>query len=474
MNRSSWMKYIGYAALFLFVLGSNANADIKKAENRIMQFSYTTNGGGDGSINSYGNNEISVSGDVLSVQIGDSDNDRNVAGVGIYEMKLFDVNLESAKRLAELLCSPKDPNSDVPIPDLYTAKCGDEMRSSFVRDFSRDVAIKISDLVNSLKNLGIQDGRKIVKLDASLVSIDRAEDGISVSVKFINNGDYLIKFKTPDKWDGGIGKDILGVNGYRVDSKTEPQIGFGLATQLLENSDQFPDGEVSLAPHSSVTVKMRTKSISKFSAGTYNLNVGVYMNMKVIGIQSSLVRVDFHSDYKKPTRITFDRDYPSTPHEREQWETWHRARMSYWPVKPGQTFAEDGLYRAVRTSGGYRGLNLKTFEKGDVATTENVRMPMESSVDINLDGPVQWVWEASAPTPIKQWSPDVIDGTQQFCKPGVECPRSGRWVARIDTTTGYASSDYRYDLSRVVALRRGQQMPPVQGQGNGDWEWVGA
>jgi len=103
-----------------------------------------------------------------------------------------------------------------------------------------------------------------------------------------------------------------------------------------------------------------------------------------------------------------------------------------------------------------------------------VRMPMESAVDINLDGPVQWVWEASAPTPVKQWSLDVIDGTQQFCKPGTECPRSGRWVARIDTTPGYASSDYRYDLSRVVALRRGQQMPPVQGPDTADWEWVGA
>ncbi|MGX6999638.1 hypothetical protein [Caballeronia sp. KNU42] len=437
-----------------------------------MKFSFTTNGAADGSINKYGNNSVSVSGDVLQVQIGDSANNRNISGVGIYKLRLANQNLESAKQLAELLCSPKDPKSDVTLPDLYIAECGGEMRSSYVRDFNRDVVVKIADLVDTLTNSGVQEGRKLVKLDVSLISIDRAKDGFLVAVRFTNSGDYPINFKTPDRWDTRMGRDSLGVSDTK--SGMGAKFGLGLVGQTLVDPAQFPDGEVNLAPHSATVVKMKTNKIDKFSAGTYDLYAGAFMSMKVTGIQSSLLYVDFHSDYKNPTRITFDHDYPSTPEEREQWEAQHRADMSYWPVNPGATFAEDGLYRAVRTSGGYRGLNLKPLKAGDVATTENVRMPMESAVDINLDGPVQWVWEASAPTPVKQWSLDVIDGTQQFCKPGTECPRSGRWVARIGTSPGYASSDYRYDLSRVVALRRGQQMPPVQGQGNADWEWIGA
>jgi hypothetical protein len=457
-----------------FLVGC-ANVGAMNTENKAMQFSYTTNGGADGSINSYGNNEVSVSSDMLRVQIGDSDSNRNINGVGIYELKLQSEDLGSARKLAQLLCLPKDPKSDWPTYDLYVAKCDDGMRSSSARDFNRTVGRQIFLLVDSLTNAAVQDGRKIVKFDLSLLSIERSPDGFLVSVRFLNNGDYPIKFTTPDKWNTGIGKnmDILGVSGSRVGSRND-KFGLALAGRPLADPKQFPDGKIDLAPHSSVTFKLKTASVGKFAAGTYDLNAGAFMDIEVSGIQSSLVRVNFHSDYKNPTRVTFDRDYPSTPQEHEQWEAYQRTRMSYFPVKPSETFAEDGLYRAVRTIGGYRGLNLKAFKAGDVATTENVRMPMESAVDINLDGPVQWVWEASAPTPVKQWSLDVIDGTQQYCKPGTECPRSGRWVARIDTGPGYASSDYRYDLSRVVSLRRGQQMPSVQTQGDADWEWVGA
>jgi hypothetical protein len=187
------------------------------------------------------------------------------------------------------------------------------------------------------------------------------------------------------------------------------------------------------------------------------------------------VRVDFHSDYRNPTRVIFDRDYPSTSEEREQWEAQHRADMSYWPVKPGQVFAEDGLYRAVRTDGGYLGLLLKPFKAGDVATTESVTMPMDSkhaAVGTNINGPVQWVWEASAPTPVKQWSFDLIDGTQQFCEPGVACPRSGRWVPRAMVGYSFGSQETQYQLSDVVTRRRGEPMPSIEGN-YPSWEWVG-
>jgi hypothetical protein len=475
MTRKSWVAYFGHVALFLFVLGSNARAETVNAESQLMKFSYTTNGGAGGSINKYGNNEVSVSGDVLRVQIGDSDGNRNISGVGIYKLKLNGENLESARQMAELLCSPKDPKSDVTLPDLYIAKCGGEMRSSYMTDFSRPVAIKIHDLVGKLTNAGVQDGRKVVKLDLSLVSIDREKDGFLVSVRFTNGGDYPIRFKTPDKWDARMGKDSLGVNDTK--SGFSAKFGLGLAGQTLVDPAQFPDGEVNLAPHSAVVLKMKTNNIDKFSAGSYDLYAGAFMSMEVTGIQSSLLYVDFHSDYKNPTRITFDRDYPSTPEEREQWEAMRRAEMSFQPVKPGETFVEDGLYRAVTliSGGRYRSLQVKPFKAGDVATTENVKMPMENGNGININGPVQWEWEASAPTPVKQYSLDMIEDTRQFCAPGSTCPRSGRWVTRINAGSNFLSPEYRHDLSSLVTLRRGQPMPSIRDAGDrADWEWVGA
>jgi hypothetical protein len=471
---------LGNAALSLLLIGNNAHAETVNAENKSMQFSYTTNGAADGSINTYGNNAISVSGDVLTVEIGDSDDNRNVSGVGIYKLKLSNQNREDARNLAELLCSPKDPKSDVAIPDLYIAKCNGEIRSSYVRDFSRDIARKIHTLMNKLKDAGVQDGRKVVKLDLSLVSIDREKDGFLTSFRFINSGDYPIKFKAPDKWDTTMGRhmDILGVSGYRVGGGDDDQFGLALAGRSLVDPKQFPaDGEINLAPHSFVLLKIKTNSISKFSAGAYDLNIGAFMNIEVVGIQSNLLRVDFHSDYKNPTRITFDRDYPSTSEEREQWEAKHRADTSFQPVKPGETFAEDGLYRAVTLIHGvrYRSLQAKPIKAGDVATTENVKMPMENGNGININGPVQWEWEATAPTPVKQYSFDMIDDTRQFCAPGSTCPRNGRWVARINTRSNSLSPEYRHDLSSLVTLRRGQPMPSIRDAGErADWEWVGA
>jgi len=118
---------------------------------------------------------------------------------------------------------------------------------------------------------------------------------------------------------------------------------------------------------------------------------------------------------------------------------------------------------------------VKPIKAGDVATTENVKMPMENGNGININGPVQWEWEATAPTPVKQYSFDMIDDTRQFCAPGSTCPRSGRWVARINTRSNSLSPEYRHDLSSLVTLRRGQPMPSIRDAGErADWEWLGA
>jgi hypothetical protein len=434
-----------------------------------MQFSYTTNGASEGSINSYGDNSISVSDGMLTVEVGDSILKKNISGAGVFEMKLMNRDLEDAKKLADLLCSPEDMAGVVPTTDLYTAKCDGKVRSSYVKNFSRPVVIQIAQLVESLRNAGIQDGRKLVKLDVSLNSIDRVKGGFLVAVRFYNGGEYPIKFSTPDKWDGGRGKDMLGVSSVR-----KPQFAFGLAGETLENSNEFTHGEVSLAPHGFLMFKIKTSSVDKFTAGTYDFNVGVFMNIEVVGLATNLSRIDFHSNNKEPTSITFDRDYPSTPEEREQWEARHRDAMSSYPVKPGETFAENGLYRAMGLgfSGRQRSLQVKPFKAGDLATTENVKMLMDGGNGLNINGPVQWMWEATAPTPIKQYSFDMIDDTRQFCAAGSTCPRSGRWLARTLTERLSADEAYRYDFTRIVTLRRGDAMPA--GDGNTDWEWVGA
>jgi len=433
-----------------------------------MQFSYTTNGAV-GGINRYGNNEVSVSADVLRVQIGDSSGNRNISGVGIYEMKLSGENMESARQMAELLCSPEDPKSDMTLPDLYIAECGGETRSSYVRNFSRPIGTQIFELMNTLKDAGVEGGRKVVKFDISLISIDHARDGFIVAVRFINGGDYPIKFKTPDRWDARIGKDSLGIS----DSKSGMSAKFGLdlAGQTLVDPAQFRDGEVNLAPHSDVVLKIKTSNVDKFSAGTYDLYAGAFMSMEVIGIPSSLLYVDFHSDYNNPTRITFDRDYPSTPKEREEWEARHRDDMSAWPVKPGDAFPEDGLYRAVRVGTGSRSLQVQPFKAGEIATTEDVRLLAGSASGEYINGRVQWVWEASPPLH-PQWEPfKTIEGTEQFSNPDAVCPRSGRWLVR------YATVDwkYRHDLTQIVTVQQGRPMPAIRGDLNhAEWEWVGA
>jgi hypothetical protein len=464
MRRNVWIRCFLYIAFVYFQVENNSNSENVSTEGRPMQFSYTTNGAAGISINKYGNNEVSVSGDLLRVQIGDSARNINIGGVGIYELKLSGANLESARQMAELLCSPKDPDSDVTLPDLYIVKCGEEMRSSSVGDFNRAVLVKISGLMNRLKNLGVQSGRKLVKFDVSLISIDRARDGFFVSVRFINGGDYPIKFKTPDRWDTGMGKDSLGVSDTK--SGMSAKFGLGLAGQSLVEPAQFPDGEINLAPHSAVDLKIKTNNINKFSAGTYDLYAGAFMSMEVIGIQSSLLYVDFHSDYENPTRITFDRDYPSTPQEREQWEATRRRAMSWQPVNPGEAFPEDGLYRAIRTGSGARSLQVQPFKAGDVATTDNVRLLSASGE--YLDGPMQWVWEASPPVPGPQPF-TIMAGTEQFIKAGAVCPRSGRWIARFRT------HDWKYghDLSQIVAVAQGKPMPPIRDGANADWEWLG-
>ncbi|WP_157662233.1 hypothetical protein [Burkholderia ubonensis] len=447
-----------------------------ESEMNMVSFGITTNGGGD-----YGNNEISVSEDGwLRVEVGDTVSNEKISGVGLYEARLDKESSGVVAEINHLLCASDASTPDGRYNELFNAKCEIDgkvtERSSNLGGLGRDRAKKVMQGFEQLKKFGLENGRAIVKLDASVQSIVRSEKGIFVTVRFSNNGQYPISFDIPEKWRGGRNREILGVNGSLVTSD-DVTIGFALAGRPMLNKGNFPDENVAIAPFSVVDLTMKGDSDDKFPAGVYEVNAVVHANIKIDGIPNNLNYVNFHSDYKNPARVTFDRDYPSTPQEREQWESTHRASMSYNPVKPGETFVEDGLYRAVRLNSGgrYRSLQVMSFKAGDVATTDSVKMPMESGDGLHLNGPVQWIWEGSAPIPTKLFSSDYVEGTEQFCMSGATCPRGGRWMARVRVNAGYSTPEYRYDLSRIVTMRRGQPMPSIPNDaGNAEWEWVGA
>ncbi|HTH61389.1 MAG TPA: hypothetical protein VL689_14655, partial [Paraburkholderia sp.] len=86
----------------------------------------------------------------------------------------------------------------------------------------------------------------------------------------------------------------------------------------------------------------------------------------------------------------------------------------------------------------------------------------------SLDGPMQWVWEASAPVPGPQPF-TIMAGTEQFAKAGITCPRSGRWIARFRTHDW----KYHHDLSQIVTVAQGKPMPAIRDGADADWEWLG-
>ncbi|CAB3790707.1 hypothetical protein GCM10011400_32350 [Paraburkholderia caffeinilytica] len=435
----------------------------------------------------YGSREMTFDGvDKFYFAKGDTVNDDTQTGVGVFVLSLQNRDIEELKGVAQTLCE-KDIQSGGPETHdpaaTFTVVCMDDGKVAgslgSLRLIPEKFRRKVFDVPFRLSEQARTDGRKLIKLDFTVVNVKKKSGHYFVSVKFINSGDRLIKFKTPDKWMGTTVGGRLGVgavNKIASNGKGEEVNGswaFGLDGQDLLNRNAFPDGAVVLKPGDSEVLEFKTSPDYKAEKGDYEFSGIAFMRIEYEGYGWGLSsQVDF-----KPVkaRITIDHDYPSTPEEREQWEATHKKDMSSQPVKPGETFVEHGLYRAVRTSGGYRGLLLKPFRAGDVATTEPVTMPMDSElVDVNIDGPVQWVWEASAPTPIRQWSSDITDGTQQFCEPGVTCPRSGRWVARVRTSPLLQPLQYEYQLAGILTLRRGDAMPPVQGQGDAEWEWVGA
>lgn len=436
----------------------------------------------------YGTNSMGVSEDgVFHADLGDSSRMDYVNGVGTFELNLNQQDRRRAQAINAMLCRP-DAQSRAgaqPLmdrPAMFSATCIEN--GKLVEKLGHvDLVPKhileqaIGDAWRLFRSACI-DGKRLVKLDIYVVDVKREKDNFLVTVRFSNRGAEKIRFKRPDKWSGQQNFETLTVGAPR-NSESEHGWLFRLAGLPLTNSEKYPDDEIVLDPGASADFSFLAEPEIIGNTGAYIFGASVTMDAYVIGNHASaLGHVVFDSDSRTDTRITIDRDYPSTPQEREQWEAKHRADMSFHPVNPGETFVEDGLYRAVRliTVGDYRSLQLKPFKAGDVATTEGLRMFMQSEYGGMLNGEVQWVWEGSAPTPVKPFSPDIITETQHTCEAGAVCPRAGRWLARVRTGRGWSEEDYHYDLAGIVTRRRGERMPKIASAGPSDyglWEWLG-
>ncbi|MEX3939003.1 hypothetical protein AB4Y44_05505 [Paraburkholderia sp. BR10937] len=428
----------------------------------------------------YGSRQMSFDGEGrFYFATGDTVNEDSQTGIGTFMLNVQSVDLQELKAVAQALCD-KDIQTGGPEtydpPATFRVTCLEDgkvvNRSGSIRTIPERFNREIFDTPFRLSERAWVEGRKLIKLDFSTCKVEHGKDGYIVSVCFVNSGNGWIKFKTPDQWggtsiDGRLGSGAIAKfnkNGMRDEAKQS--WGFALGGQKLINRDEFQDGVVLLSPGDSKVLTFQTKPDYRASKGEFEFSGIAFMRIAFEGDGWGLSsQVDFRA---VKTRITFDRDYPATPQEREQWEAKHREDMSWQPVKPGETFAEDGLYRAVQKSGGMpiHSLQLRPFKSGDVAPTESVKMFTESASGAELNKPVQWLWAGSAPTPVKPWSPDLIAGTEHSCDPGAACPRSGRWLARTATRDW----QYSYDLARIVTRTRGERMPVDEGT---TWEWLG-
>ncbi len=407
-----------------------------------------------------------------------------ISGVGVFRAKLDSQSLAEARQVNKIICTPGSQGGRPFAPGptdpaaTFIAVCPDDggalvTKAGLFSLLPKNVFDDVNTRVSRIFRFAIDNGRKSVRLDASVISVIPQGGQFAVTIAFSNSGDGKVRFKRPDLWSGARRMETLEAGALLVEGGKEfDGMSFQLAGQKIVSTGEIPES-IELGPREVRRLTFLATPDVAFKKGEYAFGTVVWMNMVLEGEHSGTVKADFTSGENR-TRITIDRDYPSTPQEREQWEKDHRENMSRWPVKPGATFAEDGLYRAIRTSGGYRGLLLKPFKAGDIATTDPLTMPMDSRhADDYIQGAVQWLWEASAPTPVKQWSLDLVDGTQHDCEPGAVCPRSGRWVPRVMSGVEYASMEYEYRPAGIVTRRLGDVMPPIRGT-QARWEWIGS
>jgi hypothetical protein len=293
----------------------------------------------------YGSRKISFDGESkLYFAKGDTINEENQTGIGVFVLQLQNSDLQELKGVVDALCNEDiqsggpetvDPPSTFSVTCLERAEVVSKVGSQ--RLIPQKFVKKIFEIPMNLAEKAWTHGSQVIKLDFETSKIERKDGYFFISVRFINSGKRWIKFKTPDQWPGNEVGGILGVAPYGVIGSILPRNnwGFALAGKELINRDEFSDGNVALGPGESTTFRFKAIPNKKISRGEYELSGAAFLRIEYEGFGWGL---DSQVDFRPiKTRVIIDRDYPSTPQEREQWEAKHRAHMSSYPVKPGDT-----------------------------------------------------------------------------------------------------------------------------------------
>lgn len=417
----------------------------------------------------YGMNTVSVwlSGNIR-VTMGDTIDNMDFHGVGVFDGKLSPDDLKLAREIHRQLCEVVEAGikSDVPpspTSGQYSVDClrdGKLERHHGITSQLPEMLIKnISSLYVRGRNEYLTESRTVVRLDAEVVNVKRENGRFLVSIRFVNGGQYPVRMDTPDKWSKVMGYQ-LDFGGKNEDGTSK--WGASLAGLPLVNQSEFPEGKVDIPAKGSVTFRFLTLPDEKFKRGTYKFNVVVNATATAREVAPSLGRVDFHSDTSRRVPITLDRDWPSTPKELEEFEAMQRAKLSSQPVYPGATFAEDGYYRAVSGST-QRSRFVKEFRAGELAPDmAGVVDERGEAIHGRHSG---WFWEADLNAAVRS-------------RPGESCPRSGRWFARVESPLYVWPPTYEDGLNEVIRCKQGELLPASRRANEWAleqvrWDWIG-
>ncbi|WP_143749370.1 hypothetical protein [Caballeronia arvi] len=288
-----------------------------------------------------------------------------------------------------------------------------------------------------------EEGYTIAKLDANVEKIERQNKRVLIAVRFSNNGRYPIVLPRPDRWDARTG-DRLEIAAQNVSTKETWNVG--LAELSLVGAADDSTASIVILPRESVSVAYLTTPTTKLPAGIYKVDLLVAISASAPDVAPSLGWVDFHSDYKNPTSVTFDSDYPSTPEEWKDYES--RKAKEVPPVAPGAAIVEPGAYR--ETSAWESGAFLVALKQGTVAPAANIKF-------------ARWQWTADPTLPVK-------------ANPGEACPREGRWLLCSERLY-YPDVEARAYSQHERRMRVGEPFPAISVTGVSDdklyWAWQG-
>jgi len=474
MNRKTIFIAIYFAILFItsetynrqvYAMQENSGTNIRDTGEG---FGVVYHGG-----HGYGWNNVGIwlSGKIR-IGLSDTIRDGDISGVGIIDAQLSPDDLREAKEIHRQLCVSVDRKSvhETPMRDpsrTYDVDCLREGKvvshQGMMDDLPEDVHSSMYSFYQRVRRMYVGLGRAVVKLDAEVVTVQRDSGKLLVSVRFLNGGRYPIKMRRPDQWSTEEG-NRLSVGGKSGDGSD--YWGAELAGLPLVKGSETATEIITLAAGTSIMFHFLAIPNGKILRGKYDAGLLVAMDASASDVAPSLGYVDFHSDNKKHLQVTFDRDYPSTPEELENYEAYKREQMSSRPVYPRSTFSENGYYRAVSEFSRQRSRFVTRFHKGDIAPEA------EGVIDENgepiHDRLVAWFWEADPGLPPY--------GTDVVCRPGKACPRSGRWFERKQLPYPMFPVTYDDSSNRVIHCRAGETMPGIielSSHGLSNWEWIG-